>query len=460
MWATLVWLKISQVSVVSSLGWASARAGLKVRPLISQVVLKRPPIESVHLRSGSLRDVPGPGRQRPQPARHAGPVGQPPRVDPELHQRAGVGSGAVRLASAVPGPAAQLHALPRRRAEVDDHLDPLPRPDHRLAPPHRLRHQAAVGADLDQRRAVGEVEVVGAELGDVEDAQPVALGTDLVVGHVGAVDEDLTSFDAVGGGPQVGEGVGELVVAVEGAVADHQRQVALAAGQRQAGVELVVDDPHPGEAVPDIARRAVEAVVVVPLEGSAFGPAVLHQVIDVGALAAGLDQDVVARLPRREPARDLAVEGLGMRRRQPSRLAVELGAVVAAMEVDGQLSDLGRQFVAEGDRGAVARRATNRRPGKAAAVGPHPRLRPRQGLDLGLPDRDRQMVIAEDRRDRQRRAEGLVPRAARGGVADGQQRARPQAQRQQPRQGRRCPGRRGRLGAPGAVRLRSFQPCC
>ncbi len=37
-------LWISQVSVVPSFGKASARAGLKVLPLISQVVLKRPPI--------------------------------------------------------------------------------------------------------------------------------------------------------------------------------------------------------------------------------------------------------------------------------------------------------------------------------------------------------------------------------------------------------------------------------
>ena len=36
--------------------------------------------------------------------------------------------------------------------------------------------------------------------------------------------------DPVGGRAPVGEGVGQLVMAVEGAVDDHQRQVALAAG--------------------------------------------------------------------------------------------------------------------------------------------------------------------------------------------------------------------------------------
>ncbi len=83
--------------------------------------------------------------------------------------------------------------------------------------------------DLDHRRAVGELQVVAAEGGDVEQAQAVAAGADPVVGHVGAVDEDRLGDDPVGRRAAVGEGVGQLVVAVEGAVADHQRQVAVAA---------------------------------------------------------------------------------------------------------------------------------------------------------------------------------------------------------------------------------------
>ena len=238
MWATSVRLTISQVSVVPSFGWASARAGLKVLPLISQVVLKTPPIEISQVRLGVRRDVLGPGGKRPQLARHAGAIGQAPRVDPELHQGADVGPGAERVAGAVARAAAQLDALAGRAGEVDHDLGPLPRTKHHLAPPHRRRHQAAVGADLDQRGSVGEEEVVGAELGDVEDAQPVALCRDPVVGHVGAVDEDAAAVDPVVGRAQVRERIGQLVVAVEGAVGDHQRQVALAraaaAGRRRA----------------------------------------------------------------------------------------------------------------------------------------------------------------------------------------------------------------------------------
>ena len=157
-------------------------------------------------------------------------------------------------------------------------------------------------------RAVREVDVVGAEVGDVEQPQAVAAGRDVVVGEIGAVDEDVAADDPVVGRALAVERVGELVAAVEGAVGDHQRDVAVAVGQRQRGVEVVVDDPHPRQAVPDVLRRAVEAVVVVPLERGPLGLAVLDQVVDVGALAAGPDQQVVAGGALGEPLRDPAVE--------------------------------------------------------------------------------------------------------------------------------------------------------
>jgi hypothetical protein len=126
-----------------------------------------------------------------------------------------------------------LRRLPRGGREVDDHLRPLRRADQDLVATDRPRHQAAVAADLDHRRAVGEVEVVGLELGDVEHPQPVSAGLDPVLGHEGAVDEDALAGDAVGGGLQAAlERVGQLVVAIEAAVGDHQRDVAIAARQR------------------------------------------------------------------------------------------------------------------------------------------------------------------------------------------------------------------------------------
>jgi hypothetical protein len=94
---------------------------------------------------------------------------------------------------------------------------------------------------------------------------------------------------------------------------------------------------------------------------------------------------------------------------------------VAAVEVDRELTDLLRQFVVEGDAGALAGAAADRRAGEAAAEGPEPGLATGEDLLLGLADPDPDVVVAEDGRDRQ-------PRAKRG---RSQRRRRLRAQRQQ-----------------------------
>jgi hypothetical protein len=77
--------------------------------------------------------------------------------------------------------------------------------------------------------------------------------------------------------------------------------------------------------------------------------------------------------------------------------------------------------VVEGDAGALAGAAADRRPREAAAVGPELRLAAGEDLLLGLADRDPDVVVVEDRRDRQ---PGL-----KGGGAERRRRLR--AQRQQ-----------------------------
>jgi hypothetical protein len=91
---------------------------------------------------------------------------------------------------------------------------------------------------------------------------------------------------------------------------------------------------------------------------------------------------------------------------QAAGLAVELGPVVATVEMDGQLPGRGRQLVVEGDPGPPAGLAADGRAGEAAAVGPELRLAAGEDLGLGLADRDLDVVVVEDGRDRQRRAEG------------------------------------------------------
>jgi hypothetical protein len=132
---------------------------------------------------------------------------------------------------------------------------------------------------------------------------------------------------------------------------------------------------------------------------------VLGQVVDVGFPRTGLEQGVVAGLAGREAARDAAEVGDRLALGQAAWLAVELGAVVAAVEVNRELADLLRQLVVEGDPGALPRAAADRRSREAAAVGPEFGLGAGEDLLLGLADRDPDVVVPEDRRDRQPGAE-------------------------------------------------------
>ncbi|HEU5252016.1 MAG TPA: hypothetical protein VFU16_01655 [Solirubrobacterales bacterium] len=145
---------------------------------------------------------------------------------------------------------------------------------------------------------------------------------------------------------------------------------------------------------------------MVPLERGAFGPPVLDQVVDVGFAAARLEQEVVALRPGGEPARDVAEEGGGLAGGEAAGLAVELGPGVGAVEVDRELPRLLRQLVVEGDPGPLAGAATDRRAGEAAAEGPELRLAAGEDLLLGLADPDPDVVVAQDRGDRQPGAEG------------------------------------------------------
>jgi hypothetical protein len=172
-------------------------------------------------------------------------------------------------------------------------------------------------------------------------------------------------------------------------------------------------------------------VVVVPLERGPFGAAVLDQVVDVGFAAARLEQEVVAGLAGGEPAGDAAEVGGRLALGQSPGLAVELGAVVAAVEVDRELTRRLRQLVVEGDLRALAGAAADRRPGEAAAEGPELGLGAGEDLLLGLADRDPDAVLVEDRRDRQSGAEGNSRQRGRRPRAQRQRAAAPAPQGQE-----------------------------
>ncbi|HET8566767.1 MAG TPA: hypothetical protein VFL77_09880 [Solirubrobacterales bacterium] len=180
-----------------------------------------------------------------------------------------------------------------------------------------------------------------------------------------------------------------------------------------------------------MAGGAIEAVVVVPLEGGAFGTPVLDQVVEVGFSPTRLEQEVVARLSRREVVRDPAEVGDRLALGQAAGIAVELMAIVAAMEVNRELPGLLGQLVLEGDAGAPAGMAADGRSGEAAAEGPEPGPGAGKDLLLGLPDRDPDVVFVEDRRDRQPVAERNRGQRRRRFRGDRQQPAAPALQGQE-----------------------------
>ena len=260
--------------------------------------------------------------------------------------------------------------------------------------------------------------------------------------------------DPVGGRAQVGERVGQLVVAVEGC--GRRSSAGRRARPRGSGSEASSSSSTihiPARPCQTLRRGLVEAVVVVPLERGAFGPAVLAQVVDVGFALARLEQQVVAGRARRESR-----AGCGSRRRcgwdagQAAGLAVELGAVVAAVQVDGQLAGLGRQLVVEGDLGALARRgggssgpgscrrrstSASSRPGRICASAS------RIGISICEPVSSRG-IGSGARNGTAASRRSAAPRRA----ASSRPGRRPSGSRWR---ARRRPGRRGKLGAPGAA---------
>jgi hypothetical protein len=113
---------------------------------------------------------------------------------------------------------------------------------------------------------------------------------------------------------------------------------------------------------------------------------------------------------------------------------------VAAVEVDGQLPRPLRQFVVEGDAGAMAGATADGRAGEAAAEGPEPGLLPGKDLLLGLADRDADVVFVENRRDRQPVAEGDGGERRRRLGGDRQQPAVPAPQGQEDGEGAAAKG--------------------
>ena len=137
-------------------------------------------------------------------------------------------------------------------------------------------------------------------------------------------------------------------------------------------------------------------------------------------------------------------------RRQSAWLAVELGAVVAAVQVTVNSPAF---------RGSSCRKVTSvRRPARRRMVGPGKGRRRSTSAsgapgrsDLGLPDRRCSGGVMQLLGIGSRGSKGRVRGAALRLPGNREQGATPEAARRE--EMRRCPGRRGKLGAPGEANL-------
>ena len=260
--------------------------------------------------------------------------------------------------------------------EVDDDLVALGHPDLDVGAGLRRRHQAAVGADHDERLAGVEREVVRARDRRVEDAEAVLARLDLHPRPRHPVDQDDVAVDPV----LVVVVDDEIAAVLEHRVLEDQRHVVLTVRDRQGALGVGVHDVLRGEAHVGVVRRDVDAVVVVPERAG---------VLDVRVLV------VLERARRRDVARVAVVL---RQRARPVKVRRGPDVVTELRMTVGQRADLAHD-------GLAVLVDVDRRPRRHPVVAPDRRLAVRQDLRLHLLLGDREVVrIAHGHlRRRQRR---------------------------------------------------------
>ncbi len=161
-------------------------------------------------------------------------------------------------------------------SEVDHHVGALGRAEQDVLAHHLLGEQRVPGADLDERAAVGESEVVRREVRRVQEPEPVQAGLDPEVRRELPVDEDPLPHRGVvrrrlgSRHPVVHvrprERVGQLVAGGEAAVGEVQGYVVPATRQVELTLALVRDQEHALQTTPVVAGRPAHPVVVVEAE--------------------------------------------------------------------------------------------------------------------------------------------------------------------------------------------------
>ena len=171
----------------------------------------------------------------------------------------------------------------RLAAEVDDDVGALGRPEQDVLPHDRLGQQPVAGADLDERPAVGEREVVGGEQRGVEQPEPVAARA--ATFRYGAK-RPLTriwspTVASFGGRHRAGHPVAHVrpgngsvswLSVVEAAVGDQSSGTSYRpCGSPSCALARVGDEEHALQAEPVVAGGPVHPVVVVEAEAGRLG---------------------------------------------------------------------------------------------------------------------------------------------------------------------------------------------
>ncbi|KNB50580.1 hypothetical protein AC230_21840 [Streptomyces caatingaensis] len=109
-----------------------------------------------------------------------------------------------------------------------------------------------------------QTQVVAAGVGGVEETEAVTDGGHLQHGPRRAVDELDVAQHPVGEALVATDGVAEGAVLLERPVAQHQRDVPVAAREREPVLLVVADEEEAGRPAPHLRGAEVHAVVVVP----------------------------------------------------------------------------------------------------------------------------------------------------------------------------------------------------
>ena len=171
----------------------------------------------------------------------------------------------------------------RAAAEIDEQIDPLGWREHHIGARFRFLEKPAVHADHGKRRSIVPLQLVDSRIRRVKNAQPVGAARDVEAEIRPAVDKNLVAIEAEHARMHVVV-VMKLIVAVEGAILNDERNFVFPGGQAKRAFFLVLDEDRAGKAAIDLRRRRLMRVRMIEIHARAIAHL---EFVDVGF--AGID---------------------------------------------------------------------------------------------------------------------------------------------------------------------------